>query len=70
MAKKYDGYISSVLLPNGKLYKLRCEVVEVYPMTCPKCGASMELQYGQGHCSYCNTHYTTKFSIQEIPNIE
>lgn len=66
---EFAGYINSVQIGN-KLYKLQCEVIEVYPMTCPKCGASMELQYGQGHYPYCNTHYTTKFSIQEIPNIE
>ena len=61
----FAGYISSIRL-DGKLYKLQCEVVEVYPMTCPKCGAPIKLHYGQGHCPYCDTHYTTKFSIQEI----
>ena len=35
---------------GGKTYKLRCEVVEVYPMTCKKCG-------GQ---------YTTNFKIEEV----
>ena len=62
---EFSGYIHSIQL-DGKLYKLQCEVVEVYPMTCPKCGAPIELRYGRGHCPYCDTHYTTKFSIQEI----
>lgn len=62
---EFSGYINSIQL-DGKLYKLQCEVVEVYPMSCPKCGAPIKLRYGQGHCPYCDTHYTTKFSIQEI----
>ena len=66
---KFAGYINSIQFGN-KIYKLQCEVVEVYPMTCPKCGASIKLQYGQGHCPYCDTYYTTKFSIQEINNNE
>lgn len=33
--KHFDGYISSIMLPNGKVYKLQCEIVEVYPMQCP-----------------------------------
>lgn len=48
MNNDYDGYISAIRLPDGKTYKLRCEVVEVYPITCPKCGASFELHYGSG----------------------
>lgn len=64
MERKYDGYISSVNIA-GKLYALRCEVVEVHPMICPKCGASIELKCGQGHCDYCNTYYTTQFQIIE-----
>ena len=66
---EFAGYVSSIKIGN-KLYKLKCEVVEIYRMTCPKCGAPIELRYGQGHCPYCNTYYTTKFSIQETPNIE
>lgn len=65
MTKKYDGYISSVLLPDGKLYKLQCEVVEVYPMTCPKCGGRVVLKYGTGECKSCGTNYATQFKIVE-----
>ena len=68
MTKKdaeFGGYISKVLLPNGKIYKLQCEVVEVYPMTCPKCGGQVELKYGTGECKSCGTNYTTQFKIVE-----
>ena len=65
MDKQFAGYVNSIQL-GDKIYKFQCEVVEVYPMGCPKCGAPIELRYGQGHCPYCDTHYTTKFSIQEI----
>ena len=44
----FDGYISSITLPNGKTYKLRCEVVEVHPVVCKRCGASFQLHYGEG----------------------
>ena len=62
---EFAGYIHSIQL-GGKLYKLRCEVVEVYPITCPKCGASFELKYGSGQCPYCKTYYTTEFKLQEV----
>ena len=62
---KCDGYISSIRLPNGKTYKLRCEVVEVYSTDCPKCGGQVELKYGSGRCPYCGTNYTTQFKLME-----
>lgn len=34
-----DGFISRINL-NGKTYGLKCEIVEVRPVTCKKCGAS------------------------------
>ena len=60
-----DEYISAICV-HGKTYKLRCEVVEIYPITCPKCGASFELRYGSGKCDHCGTNYTTQFKLQEI----
>lgn len=60
-----DGYVSRIRLPDGRTYGLRCEVVEVYPITCPKCGSSFELKYGSGQCPYCNTYYTTQFKLVE-----
>lgn len=62
--KEFGGYIHSIDL-FGKIYKLQCEVVEVYPMTCKKCGGQLELKYGHGECPYCNTHYSTQFRIIE-----
>lgn len=63
--KEFDGYISQVQLPNGKTYKLRCEVVEVYPMICPQCGGHVELKYGSGACQSCGTSFTTQFKLVE-----
>ena len=41
---KVDGYISKILAPDGKVYALRCEIVEVYATTCPKCGGNVTLK--------------------------
>ena len=67
MADKEEiaGYINRITLPNGKVYKLQCEVVEVYPMECPKCGGNVTLKYGTGKCDYCGTNFTTQFKIIE-----
>lgn len=59
-----DGYISKIQIGN-KIYKLRCEITEVHPMTCPKCGASLELHFGRGTCEYCGTHYAANVKIEE-----
>ena len=63
--KNIDGYISQIQF-HGKTYALRCEIVEVYPIVCPKCGSSFELKYGSGQCPYCNTYYTTNFKLKEV----
>ena len=63
--KEFDGYISRVQLPDGKVYKLQCEVVEVYPMICPRCGGKVELRYGSGACQSCGTNFTTQFKLVE-----
>lgn len=62
--EEIEGYIDTIML-HGKKYKLRCEIVEVHPIICPKCGGSFELKYGSGKCPYCNTYYTTQFKIIE-----
>lgn len=59
-----DGYISYISL-YGKKYALRSQVVEVYPITCPKCGASFELKCDSGQCPHCETYYTTEFKLVE-----
>lgn len=60
-----DGYVSKIKLADGRVYGFQCEIVEVYPITCPKCGASFELKYGSGQCPFCKTYYTTKFKLVE-----
>ena len=65
MNGQIDGYISKIVLPGGKTYALRCDIVEVYPITCPRCGGSFELKYGSGQCPYCNTYFTTQFKLIE-----
>ena len=61
---EFGGYISEIVV-GGKIYKLKCEVVEAHPITCKKCGASFELKYGEGRCEHCGTYYTTKFELVE-----
>ena len=60
--EQIDGYISKIKI-QGKTYKIRAEIVEVYPIVCPKCGVSFELRYGNGQCVHCGTHYTTQFKL-------
>ena len=62
--KEYEGFISNVII-GGKRYGLRCSVVTVEPIVCPKCGGSFELKYGSGKCDYCGTYYTTEFKLVE-----
>ena len=64
MNEEFAGYISRISL-DGKIYKLKCEVVEARPITCKKCGASFQLKYGEGQCEHCGTYYTTHFYIEE-----
>lgn len=66
--KEFDGYINTVCTPDGKRYKLQCEVVEVYAMTCPRCGGQLELKYGSGSCKFCGTNFTTQFKLTEVKN--
>lgn len=65
--KQINEYINRIQFPNdGKVYGLRCEIVEGCPITCLKCGSRFELKYGSGQCPYCNTYYTTQFKLQEV----
>lgn len=59
-----DAYIDRIVL-NGHTYKLRCAVVEVYPIICPRCGSGFELKYGNGQCPACGTSFTTQFKLVE-----
>lgn len=62
--EEFTGYISKIQIGN-KVYKLRCEIVEIHPISCKKCGASFQLKYGEGQCPHCGTYYTTQFNIVE-----
>lgn len=62
--EKIDGYISKIQLED-KVYALRCEIVEIYATTCPKCGGNITLKFGTGKCDYCGTSYTTQFKMIE-----
>lgn len=63
----FGGYASKMLIPGtNKVVYFKCAVVEVYPMTCPKCGGSMELKYGHGKCEFCGTNYSTEFKLSEV----
>lgn len=64
--KEFEGYINRIKLSNGKVYKLQCEVVEIYPMQCPRCGGRVELKYGSGDCQSCGTAFATQFKITEV----
>lgn len=60
-----DGFIKTIQMPNGKKYGLKCEIIAVHPISCPKCGGSFELKYGEGTCQFCGTHYSTRFFVEE-----
>lgn len=62
--QEFEGYINQISV-CGKIYKLRCEVVEVYAMNCPRCGGELKLEYGSGKCQYCDTTFTTQFKLVE-----
>lgn len=57
-------YISKIRI-NGVTYKLHCEIVEVHPLTCTKCGSPLESHNGHGRCEYCGTSYSAVMSIVE-----
>jgi len=57
-------YISKIRI-GGITYQLRCEIVEVHPLTCTKCGSPLELHNGHGRCEYCGTSYSAIMSIVE-----
>ena len=63
-----DGFVSSIMMPNGKVYALKCRAIEAHPIQCPNCGHSFELAFGKGHCDYCGTYFTTEFKITEVKN--
>ena len=59
-----DGYISKICL-CGKTYKLRCEIVEVHPLICTRCGHPLELHNGRGQCPACGTNFSAVVQVVE-----
>lgn len=64
--EKMDGFISAIKMPDGKIYGLKCRVIEAHPITCPKCGGTFELAFGRGKCDFCGTYFTTEFKLEEV----
>lgn len=60
----FGGYVHSVVL-NGVLYKLQCEIVEVHPLICTRCGHPLELHNGRGQCPACGTNFSAVMAIKE-----
>jgi len=60
-----DGFISKIIMPDGKTYALRCVVQTVKPICCPKCGGRVELKFGEGECEFCKTRFTSKYELVE-----
>ena len=54
--KEFEGYVNSIQLPNGKRYKLQCEVVEVYPMTVLSVVAKLYLNMVMGIVNLAEHH--------------
>lgn len=59
-----DGYISRICV-CGKTYKLRCEIVEVHPLICTRCGHPLELHNGRGQCPACGTNFSAVLKVVE-----
>lgn len=59
-----QDYISSIML-NGKRYKLKCEIVEAYPLICTRCGHTLTLEHGHGQCPACGTNFSAVVRIVE-----
>ena len=60
----YDGVVNSICV-SGKTYKLQCEIVEVHPLICTRCGAPFELHNGKCKCESCGTNFSAVMSIVE-----
>ncbi len=60
-------YINSIMLPGmTEPYYFQSDPVGVFPVTCPKCGASFELHDGSGKCEHCGTNFSSQFKLMEV----
>lgn len=62
--EKFGGYISEICL-YGVKYKLKCEITEVHPLICTRCGHPLELHYGRGQCPACGTNFSAVLKVVE-----
>ena len=58
-----DGFINCVCAPDGKTYALQASIVEAKEIKCKNCGHPLKLEYGEGICEMCGSHYSTHFEI-------
>lgn len=62
--EKFGGYIDKVCI-YGVTYKLKCEIAEVHPLICTRCGYPLELHNGRGQCPACGTNFSAVLKVVE-----
>lgn len=60
--KYVDDFISTIKV-GDKIYALQASIVEVKEIKCKNCGHPLKLEYGEGTCEMCGSHYSTHFEI-------
>ena len=60
-----EEHESDKICSQGVTDNLRCEIAEVHPLICTRCGASLELHNGHGQCPACGTNFSAVVSIKE-----
>lgn len=66
--KQYDEFRCKIDTTSYEREVTDWELIEVHAITCTKCGAPLELKYGEGKCSHCGTCFTSKFTLEEAHN--
>jgi Zn finger protein HypA/HybF involved in hydrogenase expression len=60
--KYVDDFINTIKV-GDKIYALQASIVEVKEIKCKNCGHPLKLEYGEGTCEMCGSHYSTHFEI-------
>ena len=60
--KHVDDFISTIKV-GDKIYALQASIIEVKEIKCKNCGHPLKLEYGEGTCEMCGSHYSTHFEI-------